>query len=106
MKEKKEGYSAIGVRKQTSLAEPPKAMLIEVRKLLMEQKSEKVIEKLMQIALDDEHSGQLAAIKMVVDRMLPVSEFEKVQGAGKANITINISGVTDNQTIVEGETIG
>ena len=44
--------------------------------MLLEAKSDEVIGKWLSICLNDEHPQQMAAIKMAVDRMLPVSEFE------------------------------
>lgn len=102
----KNAFGQVSVRadKQTvaKVSEPPKTQLIAVRKLLLEEKSEKVIKKLLQIALDDEHSGQMAAIKMAVDRMLPVSEFEKASGSSRPTITINIGGVNEPD-VIDGE---
>jgi hypothetical protein len=46
------------------------------------------------IALDDEHPGQMAAIKMSIDRMLPISTFEAAKNGGNApSISITISGL-------------
>lgn len=94
--------NAFGVVTKTSAnvpSEPAKRQLIDVRKLLLEEKSEQVVKKMLMIALDDAHPGQMQAIKMAVDRMLPMSEFEKATGGGKPVITINISGVNDPVTI-------
>ena len=46
----------------------------------------------MEIALNDEHPAQLAAIKLCMDRMLPVSLFEK-EGKQRSAVTINITGI-------------
>jgi hypothetical protein len=43
--------------------------------------------------LNDEHPGQIAALKMCVDRQLPLSLFEKDAKRGSNAITINITGV-------------
>ncbi len=42
--------------------------------------------------LNDEHPAQLAAIKLCMDRMLPVSMFEK-EGKTRSAVTINITGI-------------
>jgi hypothetical protein len=42
--------------------------------------------------MNDEHPAQLAAIKLCMDRMLPVSMFEK-EGKSRSAITINITGI-------------
>ena len=46
----------------------------------------------MEIALNDDHPAQLAAIKLCMDRMLPVSMFEK-EGKQRSAVTINITGI-------------
>ena len=53
---------------------------ITKKKLLLEGKSDDVIKKMLSIAVNDEHPGQMAALKMAIDRMLPVSEFDKDKG--------------------------
>ncbi len=53
--------------------------------------------KIVHKALNDEDKDQMAALKLCVDRMLPVSYFEdKGAGGGSRAITINITGVNDN----------
>jgi hypothetical protein len=45
-------------------------------------------------ALDDEHKNQAAAWKLLMDRMLPVSYFEKDKlSQGKNSVSITITGV-------------
>ena len=57
---------------------------------------ENVLQKTINIALDDNHQHQMAAIKLLMDRALPTSFFEnKDSNAGSGNgIVINISGLT------------
>ena len=58
----------------------------------------KVVEKSMQIAMDDTHSGQMAAMKLIMDRALPVMGFtmeEKHKGTG--GIQINITGLNTTE---------
>lgn len=66
-------------------------------RMLASPKSRKVLETIFDAALDNEHKNQAAAWKLVMDRMLPVSAFEKeVSGSsGKNAIQINITGVND-----------
>lgn len=81
-------------------------------RMLASPKSAKVLESILNAALDDDHKNQAAAWKIVVDRMLPVGMFEKdvLSSGGKNSIQINITGVgsanvvgsSDNDTI-EGE---
>jgi hypothetical protein len=62
--------------------------------LLASPKSRKVIDSIVNAALDDEHKNQAAAWKLLMDRMLPVSLFEKDKGGGaRPSVNITISGV-------------
>ena len=56
--------------------------------MLASPKSEAVLEKIFDVALDDEHKNQAACMKMVIDRVLPLSHFEKDKKSG------GLSGVT------------
>ena len=64
-------------------------------RLLASPKSRKVLDSILNAALDDDHKNQAAAWKLVMDRILPVAAFEKdiVQNGGKSAIQINITGV-------------
>jgi hypothetical protein len=63
-------------------------------RMLNSPKSRKVLDSIFKAALDDDHKNQAAAWKIVVDRIVPVSGFEKVAGTNTRNaITVNISGV-------------
>ena len=85
-------------------------------RMLASPKSAKVLEKIFDAALDDEHKHQAAAWKIITDRVIPTATFEKdvVKGAGKNAIQINISGIggtvdvanpndEDDCTIIEGD---
>ena len=76
----------------------------ELKARLMATAGTKVIDKIIHIALNDEHPGQLAALKMCLDRQLPLSLFEKDAKRGSNAITINITGV-GNVEASEPETI-
>ena len=70
-------------------------------RLLASPKSRKVLDSILNAALDDEHHNQSAAWKLLMDRLLPISYFEKdkVTG-GKSSVNITITGVDGNTTIV------
>lgn len=55
-----------------------------------------VLKKTIDIALNDDHQHQMAAIKLLMDRALPVSFFEnKDSNSGTGSgIVINISGLS------------
>ena len=64
-------------------------------RMLASPKSAKVLETIFDAALDDEHKGQQAAWKLLLDRILPVGAFEKdvIKDGGRSAIQINITGV-------------
>jgi hypothetical protein len=77
--------------------------------MLASPKSQKVLESIMDAALNDDHKNQAAAWKLLMDRMLPVSYFEKDKlNGGRNSVSITISGmgpeshITTDPTIVEG----
>lgn len=66
--------------------------LKELKDMLIKSSGKDVVEKMISIALNDDHPAQMAAIKMCVDRTLPVSMFEKDKSQRSA-VTINITGI-------------
>ena len=79
----------------------------ELKELLINSAGVNVVQKTVQIALDDDHPAQMAALKLCMDRMLPVALFEKEKNQRSAvNITISgIGGVTIGDNTVEAEDI-
>lgn len=67
--------------------------IAEFKQRLLATSGERVIDKIITIAMDDKHTGQMAALKMCIDRVLPVSLFEKGHGT-KPQIQINIVNTT------------
>lgn len=65
----------------------------ELKARLLATSGERIIDKIIHIAGNDEHPGQMAALKMCMDRMLPLSMFEKDAKTGRSAVTINIVGV-------------
>lgn len=78
------------------------ARMQELKARLLATSGEGIIDKVLSIARNDEHPGQMAALKMCVDRMLPLSLFERDAKSGKSAVTINIVGV-DGVQVVGGE---
>lgn len=73
-------------------------------RLIASPKSRKVIDSILNAALDDEHKNQAAAWKLLMDRMLPMSYFEKDKAGGsRPSVNIVISGVGDTVTIDEDD---
>lgn len=63
-----------------------------------------VINSIYKAAMDDDHKNQAAAWKLIIDRVLPVSAFDKDKMGGRPTVNITISGVTDTP-VIEGEVI-
>jgi len=70
-------------------------------RLLASPKSRRVMDAILNAALDDDHKNQSAAWKLVVDRIMPLSYFEEAKNTGgRAAVNITITGVGgDIQTI-------
>ena len=70
----------------------------ELKELMIRSGGKDVAEKVIQIALNDDHPGQMAALKMCMDRTLPIGMFEKDKSQRSA-ITINITGLGQEPAI-------
>ncbi len=86
---------------------PPKVLpktdyqkLNELKRMLFDSSGSRVVQKVVDIALDDNHPSQMAALKLCMDRTLPISLFEKDKSHRSA-VTINITGIGE----VTGTTI-
>ena len=83
------------------------ARIAELKARLLATTGDKVINKIVEIAMTDGHPVQGAALKMCIDRVLPLSYFDKDKTGGSTpSISINISGITNpvveaEQTIIE-----
>jgi hypothetical protein len=84
-------------------------------RMLNSPRSTKVLDAIFKAALDDDHKNQAAAWKIIVDRIVPISGFEKEAGALRQNaITVNITGVggvelnaqEPEEDVIEGELAG
>ena len=73
--------------------------LKELKELMIRSGGKDVAQKVIEIALNDEHPGQMAALKMCIDRTLPISMFEKDKSQRSA-VTINITGLGE-PTIID-----
>lgn len=79
------------------------ARMNELKERLLATGGTRILDTVIRIALDDNHPSQAAALKMCMDRMLPVSMFENEAKGHKGAITINIVGATDTQIISHKE---
>lgn len=70
--------------------------LQEFKERLLATGGTRILDKMIQIALDDKHPGQMAAIKLAMDRILPASVFDTAKSGGTMpQISINISGLNN-----------
>ena len=67
--------------------------------------SEKIFNKLLQKATDDDDRDQMAALKLIADRLAPITQFteQAAGGAGAGKVVINIAGLTS--PTIEGRVI-
>ena len=73
-------------------------------RMLSSPKSRMVLESIFDAALDNEHKNQAAAWKLVVDRIMPLSYFEKDKiGGGKSAINISITGIGGETIVSSGD---
>jgi hypothetical protein len=76
--------------------------LKEYRHWLLSHKSTgTAMEKLLTVALDDDHSGQMQALKILADRILPLSGFAAENQHARAAVQINITGYNEKPEIKE-----
>lgn len=77
------------------------ARINEFKARILATAGDRVIDKVVNIAMNDEHPGQMAALKMCMDRVLPMSYFDKDKnGTGKSSVSITITGVGGDTTII------
>jgi len=102
-------------KKRGVVGRPPgeAARIKEFHARLLATSGETVINTIISKALDNDDKDQVACLKMCIDRVLPMSYFEKGKDAGRGNVNIQISMVGDanaevvdeNLTDVEFETV-
>ena len=82
------------------------ARIAELKARLLATTGDTVINKIVEIAMTDGHPVQGAALKMCIDRVLPLSYFEKdKQGSGSMpQISINITSIGEPK-IEQAETV-
>tara|TARA_A100000164_G_scaffold163759_1_gene145262 strand:- start:60 stop:368 length:309 start_codon:yes stop_codon:yes gene_type:complete len=75
-----------------------------IKTLLEHPNVPKTLETVIRTALDDNHKNQTAAQKFLMDRILPISTFEKaVDSREKINIVINT--IRPEKEAIKGEVI-
>jgi len=114
---KKKGRPKGAVNKKFTMAtyaERPAALLPktevqrikELKDLLINSAGSNVVHKAIEIAMNDDHPAQAAMLKLCMDRMLPVSLFEK-EGKQRNAVTINITGIGEvsHTPVIDAEDI-
>jgi len=99
--------------KRGKIGRPPgdAAIINEYKaRMLASPKSRKVLDSILDAALNDDHKNQAAAWKLLMDRMLPISYFEKdKEGGGRPSVSITISGIGEakitEEDIIDAEVI-
>ena len=79
-----------------------KKQAIKLFEQVITANSEKVFNKLLQKAMDDKDRDQMGALKLIADRLAPITQFTEQGAAGNTGkVVINISGLsnTDNVTM-------
>ena len=76
--------------------------LKELKELMIRSGGKDVAQKVIEIALNDDHPHQLVALKMCLDRTLPISMFEKDKSQRSA-VSITITGIGGEPTIINPE---
>ena len=73
-------------------------------RLLSANRIEGVIDSIVDAASDPEHKNQAAAWKLIMDRMAPLSHYDKNKGGERPQIQINVSGINHIKTekVIEG----
>ena len=103
----------VGNRKALGRRKGDAAIINEYKaRMLASPKSKKGMDTIFNAALDNEHKNQSAAWKLIMDRMLPVSYFEKEATGGRSAVSITISSlggaettITQEKDVIEGEVI-
>ena len=89
-------------KKRGVVGRPPgeAARIKEFHARLLATSGETVINTIISKALDNDDKDQVACLKMCIDRVLPMSYFDKGKDAGRGSVNIQISMVGDKQAEV------
>ena len=93
-------------KKRSVRGRPPgeAARIKEFYARLLSTSGVKVVQTVLKKALDDNDKDQVACLKMCVDRLLPISYFEKEKQSGRSAINITISGIGGSTEIESVDT--
>ena len=91
------------VKSNAILPETKKKRSQEILAVMLSTAGNKVVEKVLAKALDDDDKDQTVCLKMVMDRVIPQDYMQRVKSGNK--IEIQISGVDSPVNINEVTTI-
>ena len=95
-------------KKRGVVGRPPgeASRIKEFHARLLATSGETVINTIITKALDNDDKDQVACLKMCIDRVLPMSYFDKGKDAGRGSVNIQISMVGDkNAEVLEQEEV-
>ncbi len=89
-------------KKRGVVGRPPgeASRIKEFHARLLATSGETVINTIITKALDNDDKDQVACLKMCIDRVLPMSYFDKGRDAGRGSVNIQISMVGDKKAEV------
>ena len=89
-------------KKRGVVGRPPgeASRIKEFHARLLATSGETVINTIITKALDNDDKDQVACLKMCIDRVLPMSYFDKGRDAGRGSVNIQISRVGDKKAEV------
>ena len=84
------------------------ARIAEFKARLLATSGDKVLTKIIETALTDNHPAQGAMLKFCGERLLPLSSFDTKSSGGTPQISINITGINSpavfaEETIIEAD---
>ena len=96
------------VKSNAILPETKKKRSQEILAVMLSTAGNKVVEKVLSKALDDDDKDQTICLKMVMDRVIPQDYMQRVKSGNK--IEIQISGVDspiniNEVTTIDGDTV-
>lgn len=92
------------VKKPTGRPKGTRSRMLDLTHRLLNSKGEKVVKKIIDIALDDKNPNQMQALKLCIERIAPTSFFEDVANKGSNHIEIKVT-VTDPRLAALAEPI-
>lgn len=87
-------------RKISIVSNTDKARQQELLAGLLHSKGRHIIEQIINKALDPSDKDQMACMKLCVDRVLPMSYFEKSKESSNKGVTIQIMGVGAEPVVI------